>query len=145
MTYARKYTSKRVARTTSCHIIAVLHNGLIYICMSLHVHGHKWVTFHAPKAILGISQNHVSLRFLIVKKPSTPNLYDICNITWNHSKICRFFTQNHERQGKLLFTKFSFHKNGETWNFFRTQFTQILIMTHDLCQCMILTFWLVMK
>ena len=40
-------------------------------------------------------------------------LRNFCDFTWNHAEIDQFFTQNHEKWGKLSFTDFTFHANGE--------------------------------
>ena len=46
----------------------------------------------------------------------TLNSDNFSDFTWNHTKICQFFTQNHEKLWKLFFTEFTINPNGETWN-----------------------------
>ena len=52
------------------------------------------------------------------------------DFTLNRAKNCWFFTQNHEKLGKLSFAEFTVYASDETLNHIHAPFTYILIITH---------------
>ena len=68
------------------------------------------------KEIFSISQNHISFQFCH-KFQFTRVLRNFSNFMWNQAEIYNLFTQNLNNWGKLSFTDFTFHTNGdEMWN-----------------------------
>ena len=45
--------------------------------------------------------------------PLTSNSHNFSNCTWIYAEIDKFFTQNHEKWGKLSFVDFTFHAYAE--------------------------------